>query len=117
MVRRALQHWFDAEDIRPRVVAELGDSALAKEFGEDGMGVFAPPAVIEAEILRRYQVRVVGRSEAVRQHFYAISVASRATAAAQASSPFLRRLRGARAGWLAPAGWRGTLPSWCRGGR
>lgn len=73
-VRRALQHWFDAQDVRPRVVAELDDSALAKEFGEEGMGVFAAPAVIEAEILRRYRVRVVGRSEAVRQQFYAISV-------------------------------------------
>jgi LysR family transcriptional activator of nhaA len=30
--------------------------------------------VIEAEILDRYRVRVVGRSEAVRQQFYAISV-------------------------------------------
>ncbi len=30
--------------------------------------------MIEAEILRRYKVRVVGRSEAVRQQFYAISV-------------------------------------------
>ena len=38
------------------------------------MGVFAAPAVIEAEILRHYRVRVVGRAEAVRQQFYAISV-------------------------------------------
>jgi len=74
MVRRALEHWFDIEDIRPRIVAELDDSALAKDFGESGLGVFASPAVIEGEILRRYRVRVAGRSEAVRQQFYAISV-------------------------------------------
>jgi LysR family transcriptional activator of nhaA len=73
-VRRALEHWFEAEDVRPRAVAETDDSALAKELGEDGLGVFAAPAVIEAEVLRRYRVRVVGRSEAVRQQFYAISV-------------------------------------------
>ena len=73
-VRRTLEHWCEAEGIRPRFVAELDDSALAKEFGEDGLGVFAAPTVIEAETLRRYQVRVVGRSEAVRQQFYAISV-------------------------------------------
>jgi LysR family transcriptional activator of nhaA len=76
-VRRALQHWFDAQDIRPRVVAELDDSALAKEFGEHGLGVFAAPTVIEAEILARYRIRVVGRSDAVRQQFYAISVERR----------------------------------------
>jgi LysR family transcriptional activator of nhaA len=73
-VRRTLEHWFDAQDIRPHIVAELDDSALAKEFGEHSLGVFAAPTVIEAEILRRYRVRVVGRSETVRQQFFAISV-------------------------------------------
>jgi LysR family transcriptional regulator, transcriptional activator of nhaA len=73
-VRRALEQWFDAQAIVPMVVAECDDSALAKDFGEDGMGVFAAPSVIEKEILGRYRVRLVGRSEAVRQQFYAISV-------------------------------------------
>lgn len=74
MVRRALEQWFDSQGIRPRIVAEFDDSALAKDFGKDGMGVFAAPTVIEAEVLHQYRVRVVGRSEVVRQQFYAISV-------------------------------------------
>jgi LysR family transcriptional activator of nhaA len=73
-VRRTLDQWFASQDIRPRIVAEFDDSALAKDFGEDGMGVFAAPTVIEAEVLRHYRVRAVGRSDAVRQQFYAISV-------------------------------------------
>jgi LysR family transcriptional activator of nhaA len=73
-VRRALEQWFDAQTIVPAVVAECDDSALAKDFGEDGMGVFAAPSVIEKEVLGRYRVRLVGRSEEVRQQFYAISV-------------------------------------------
>jgi len=73
-VRRTLENWFNSEDIRPKIVAEFDDSALAKDFGEDGMGVFAAPTVIEAEVRRHYRVRVVGRAEAVRQQFYAISV-------------------------------------------
>jgi LysR family transcriptional regulator, transcriptional activator of nhaA len=73
-VRRALEVWFGAQQIRPRIVAEFDDSALAKDFGEHGMGVFAAPSVIEAELLEKYGVRVVGRAEAVRQQFYAISV-------------------------------------------
>ena len=73
-VRRALEQWFNAQDIHPRVVAEFDDSALAKDFGREGMGIFAAPTVIEAEVRQQYQVRVVGRSEAVRQQFYAISV-------------------------------------------
>jgi len=47
---------------------------LAKDFGREGMGVFAAPTVIEAEVRQQYRVGVVGRSEAVRQQFYAISV-------------------------------------------
>jgi LysR family transcriptional activator of nhaA len=77
MVRRALEQWFEAQDIRPRIVGEFDDSALAKDFGEAGLGIFAAPTVIEAEIRRHYRVQVVGRSEAVRQQFYAISVERR----------------------------------------
>jgi LysR family transcriptional regulator, transcriptional activator of nhaA len=73
-VRRALEQWFDTQAIVPAVVAECDDSALGKDFGEDGMGVFAAPSVIEKEVLGRYRVRLVGRSEEVRQQFYAISV-------------------------------------------
>ena len=73
-VRRALEQWFNSQDIHPRVVGEFDDSALAKDFGREGMGIFAAPTVIEAEVREQYRVRVVGRSEAVRQQFYAISV-------------------------------------------
>jgi LysR family transcriptional activator of nhaA len=73
-VRRSLEQWFNSQEIRPAIVAELDDSALAKDFGMEGMGVFAAPSVIETEVLRQYRVRVVGRAEAVRQQFYAISV-------------------------------------------
>ena len=73
-VRRALEQWFDAEEVRPNVVAEVDDSALAKDFGKAGMGVFAAPTVIESEVRQQYGVQVVGRAESVRQSFYAISV-------------------------------------------
>jgi LysR family transcriptional activator of nhaA len=73
-VRRSLEQWFDAQGIRPRIVAEFDDSALAKDFGSEGMGIFAVPTVIEAEVLGDSRIRVVGRSDAVRQQFYALSV-------------------------------------------
>jgi LysR family transcriptional activator of nhaA len=43
-------------------------------FGQDGEGVFAAPSVIEEEILNQYQVRIIGRTNEVRERFYAISV-------------------------------------------
>jgi LysR family transcriptional regulator, transcriptional activator of nhaA len=39
--------------------------------------VFAAPSVIEAEVKRNFGVAVVGRTSAVRQQFYAISVERR----------------------------------------
>lgn len=72
--RRALEEWFQARAIRPEVVAELDDLALASVFGEEGLGVFAAPDVIEDELSSRYRVQLVGRVKALRQRFYAISV-------------------------------------------
>jgi LysR family transcriptional regulator, transcriptional activator of nhaA len=76
---RALAQWFDAQGVRPRVVAEFDDSALLQVFGGAGHGLFAGPTVIEADIVRRFDVRPVGRIESVRERFYAISVARRIT--------------------------------------
>jgi len=73
-LRRAIGHWFDAEDIRPSVVGEFEDSALLKVFGQAGIGLFAAPTVIEKEVQRQYSVKMVGRLESVRERFYAISV-------------------------------------------
>ena len=52
-LRRALDHWFDAHQIRPRIVAEFEDSALLKAFAQDGDVTFAAPEPIAAEIERQ----------------------------------------------------------------
>ena len=39
--------------------------------------MFAAPTVIEREIVKQYGVRVLGRSEAVKERFYAISAERR----------------------------------------
>jgi LysR family transcriptional activator of nhaA len=72
--RRALNEWFDARNIRPQIIAELDDIALASVLGEAGLGVFAVPDVIEDEVRSRYRVQLVGRVKTIRQRFYAISV-------------------------------------------
>ena len=73
-LRRALEHWFDSEDLRLSVFGEFEDSALLKVFGQAGVGLFAAPTVIEKEVQRQYSVKVVGRLESVRERFYAITV-------------------------------------------
>jgi LysR family transcriptional activator of nhaA len=73
-LRLSLEEWFDKQKVRPRVVGTFQDSALLDAFGQAGAGLFAMPAAIEAEVRKRYRVRTVGRLDAVRQRFYAITV-------------------------------------------
>jgi LysR family transcriptional activator of nhaA len=73
-LRRALDHWFYRQKVRPRVVGEFEDAALLYVFGADGMGVFPAPSVIAEDIARQYHVKVVGRTDEIRERFYAISM-------------------------------------------
>jgi len=72
--RRALDEWFRSRNIRPEIIAELDDLALASVLGEQGLGVFAAPDVTEKEFRRRYRLQLVGRARDIRQRFFAISV-------------------------------------------
>ncbi len=76
-LRRALDQWFEAEDLHPKVVGEFDDSALMKAFGQAGDAAFPAPAVIEREVVRQYRVRAVGRVKVVRERYYAISAERR----------------------------------------
>ena len=73
-MRGDLDKWFHSLGIRPAIVGEFDDSALIKVFGQEGHGVFVAPKVIESEILRQYEVQVVGRTDSVKERFYAISI-------------------------------------------
>lgn len=76
-LRRSLDQWFQVVDVRPRVVGEFDDSALLKVFGQSEAGIFAAPVAIEDEVREQYGVQVIGRVEAVRERFYAISAERR----------------------------------------
>lgn len=76
-LRRALDDWFEKENIRPRVVGEFEDSALMKVFGQAAGMVFPAPAAIGKDLCRFYGVRAIGRTAAVRDRYYAISAERR----------------------------------------
>ncbi|MEW5891595.1 MAG: transcriptional activator NhaR [Pseudomonadota bacterium] len=76
-MRGQLLRWFEAQSIRPRIVGEFDDSALMKAFGAGGSGVFPAPAVLTGEVVRQYKVKELGGTEAVQEHFYAISAERR----------------------------------------
>lgn len=72
-VRRMLDQFLDAHDVRQNVVAEFEDSALMMMCGQSGLGVFPGPSVIAREVARQYDVGTVGTIEGVRERFYVVS--------------------------------------------
>lgn len=73
-IRSELDGWFRKKGVRPKVVGEFDDSALIRVFGLRGRGVFSAPTAIEAEMLAGTQLELLGRTDEVRQSYYAISV-------------------------------------------
>ena len=74
VARNHLVQWLDAQHIYPHIVGEFDDSALMKEFGQTGTGVFIAPTPIAEEVIKQYGVNIIGQTEEIREQFYAISV-------------------------------------------
>ena len=72
-LRRNLEIWFQRQQVEPVVVAEFEDRALMKAFGERGSGVFTTPTAVEQDVMDKYGVQIVGRSDEVTENFYVIS--------------------------------------------
>ena len=72
--RRNLEQWFDKHEVMPEILGEFDDSALMKAFGGAGAGIFAVPTVIEQEVRKRLDLRVLGRAEDLSIAIYAISI-------------------------------------------
>jgi LysR family transcriptional activator of nhaA len=79
-MRRGLDQWFDTLNVRPDIIGEFDDSELLEllwEFGRAGSGLFPVPSVLAERLIRLFGVKRIGRTEAVRGRFYAISVERR----------------------------------------
>lgn len=76
-IRPALEQWFEAQRVRPRIVGEFDDSALLKAFGQGGAGLFVAPTAIADYVCRQYDVRAVGRIQSVIERLCAITTERR----------------------------------------
>jgi len=72
-MRRTLDRWFDHRSYRPSVIGEFDDSALLKEFGGGGEGLFPIPSAVLADVQRQYGVELVGRLPGVRVRYFAVT--------------------------------------------
>ncbi|MCS7025502.1 MAG: transcriptional activator NhaR [Bryobacteraceae bacterium] len=73
-LRRMIEHWFNAQGIRPRLVAEFQDTALAKAFGQGGLGIFCAPTVVSREVESAYRVVKLGDVPDLQFKVYAVSI-------------------------------------------
>jgi len=76
-MRQRLELWLAQHQLHVRTIGEFDDAALLKAFGREGRGIFMSPTVLEDETCEQYGVVVVGRSEALVEEFYAVSVERR----------------------------------------
>jgi LysR family transcriptional activator of nhaA len=58
--RAILDDWFASRGISPHIVGEFDDAALREAFGEQGVGIFFAPTMIEEDLCRRYNVERLG---------------------------------------------------------
>jgi LysR family transcriptional activator of nhaA len=72
-LRRALEDWFRANGIRPRVIGEFEDLALMKVMAAEEMGFIAIPSVVTEEAVTRYKLQAVGEASGCQIEFFAIS--------------------------------------------
>jgi LysR family transcriptional activator of nhaA len=72
-IRRSLDQWLEAKNIRPALIAEFEDLALMRVFGQAGVGIFPVPSVVERHFEKQFGLERIGRAHDVRTRFYAIS--------------------------------------------
>lgn len=73
-IRRALDQWFEKQELRPIMIGEFEDYAMLREFARGGHGFFPVPSILEAQFSKEYGVARVGAASGIKAEFYAISV-------------------------------------------
>jgi LysR family transcriptional activator of nhaA len=76
-MRAALETWFDAQGIRPRVIGEFEDSALMEVCSSGGRGFTVVHTVVDRAALKHYGLRVIAKVDECGSDFYAITAERR----------------------------------------
>lgn len=72
-VRQLFDTWAEKLGLVPNIVGEFDDSALMKNFGQSGLGIFFMPSTIAEEVCHGFDVVCLGEVVELTQQFYAIS--------------------------------------------
>lgn len=71
-LRATLEHWFETQSLRPRIVGEFEDSALLAVFAARGLGVFPVSRLGAGDIGLIRGLRLLGSSEGAKDEIHAI---------------------------------------------
>lgn len=78
-LRRSLEKWFRAADLRPRIVAEFEDPAMMAVVAADGRGFIPIASLVIRETLSRYNLHTIGVTQVCNDPFYAITAERKIT--------------------------------------
>ena len=76
-LRRQLEHWFESHRVRPRVVAEVEDTALLTDLGAQGLGFVPVYSAVLEEIARFSPFRKIGIAKGLRMEVFLITAQRR----------------------------------------
>ena len=71
-LRQTLDHWFETQAVRPRIVGEFEDSALMAVFAARGLGVFPVSRLGADDVGLMRGLRLLGSSDSVKEEIHAI---------------------------------------------
>lgn len=76
-MRMALESWFDAQGIRPRLIGEFEDATLMEVASSGALGFTTVHTVVDQAALKHYGLKVIAKVEECGSDFYAITVERR----------------------------------------
>jgi LysR family transcriptional activator of nhaA len=76
-LRRQLEQWFESQRVRPRVVAEVEDTALLTDLGAEGLGFVPVYSAVLEEIARTSRCRKIGIAKGLKMEVFAITAQRR----------------------------------------
>ena len=72
-LRRQLEQWFESHGVRPKVVAEVEDTALLIDLGGHGLGFIPMYSAVTDQLARAFRLVKIGVAEGLKMEVFAIT--------------------------------------------
>jgi LysR family transcriptional activator of nhaA len=76
---RVLIEWFEEQGVSPLIKGQFDDSALMKTFAKAGLGICCMPTAIEQDLVKEYNLEVLGHIDSISEHYYALTIERKIT--------------------------------------